>query len=92
MNEMREVERRKLNIVEGLILSAIIALVGATLYQAKQMVLVQTTVEFTRDDIKGLREQLANVPALEQRMSRAEVKVEALEEQQKELRAMRGLK
>lgn len=92
MNEMREVERRKLNIVEGLILTAIIALVGATLYQAKQMVLVQTTVEFTRDDIKGLREQLANVPALEQRMSRAEVKVEALEEQQKELRAMRGLK
>lgn len=81
-----------MNIIEGLILASIVALVGASLYQAKLSVQVQTQIGYMSDEIKSLRQSLANVPALEQRVTRNEIRIENLEEKTKELQQTRGLK
>lgn len=92
MNEMREVDRRKLNLVEALILAAILGMVGSLLLLRDSVSKLQTTNTFMTEEIGRLRNQLADVPALSQRVSRLEVKEEANAEAIKELRTMRGLK
>lgn len=46
----------------------------------------------TNSQLITLNLQLANVPALSERVSRNEVKIQALEESARELRQVRGLK
>jgi len=90
--EMREIERRKLNITEGLILAALVGLATLIFRLNDAVTRLQVAAETTNRQLIALQTQLADVPALSQRVSRNEVKIEALEESQRELRGMRGLK
>lgn len=90
--EVREVERRKLNVVEGLILATLCGM-AITLLALRQSVAEQAVaMKFQTEEISRLRGDLANVPAIDQRVSRLEVRMDAVEEQAKEVRQMRGLK
>lgn len=89
---VRESERRRLNVMEALIIAALVA-VGALIFRLNDSVTrLQVAAENTNRQLIALQTQLADVPALSQRVSRNEVKIEALEEGQKELRSIRGLK
>lgn len=90
--EMREIERRKLNITEGLILAALVGLATLIFRLNDSVTRLQVAAETTNRQLISLQTQLADVPALSQRVSRNEVKIEALEEGQRELRGMKGLK
>jgi Tfp pilus assembly protein PilN len=89
---VREADRRKLNVIEALILASLIGVVG-TLLALRQTVAEQAVaMKFQTEEIGRLRSELASVPAIDGRVSRLEVRVESLEEQLKENRQMRGLK
>lgn len=88
----REVDRRKLNVMEGVILAAIIGMATMIFSMRDAVIRLQASQESTKALLIGLQSQLADIPTINQRISRAEVKVEALEDGQKELRATRGLK
>lgn len=90
--QMREVDRRKLNLVEALILAAILGMVGSLLLLREAVSRLQTTNTFMTEEIGRLRTQLADVPALSQRVSKLEVQMDAVQEGQKELRGVRGLR
>lgn len=100
---VREMERRKLNIVEALLLAAIVALVASVIALMLQMAGMQASFGYAERELKGLREQFSAVPAMEQRMNSAlsnfeqrltksEVRIDSLQESQRELRATKGLK
>lgn len=89
---MREVDRRKLNLVEALILAAILGMSGSILLLREAVTELKTTNVYMADEMGRLRTQLADVPALSQRVSRLEVRDEAQEDAIKELRQMRGLR
>lgn len=89
---MREADRRKLNVMEGVILAAIIGMATMIFSMRDAVIRLQASQESTKALLIGLQSQLADIPTINQRISRAEVKVEALEDGQKELRATRGLK
>lgn len=89
---MREGERRKLNILEALIIAALIGLGGMIMSMRDSLIQLKATQDSTNGMLATLQMQLANVPALSERISRQEVRVEALEEGQKELRDTRGLR
>ncbi len=90
--EMRELDRRKLNITEGLILAALLGL-GALIFKLNDSVTrLQVAAEATNTQLALLQAQLADVPALAQRVSRLEVQVDATKDQVKELQGMKGLK
>jgi len=88
---MRELDRRKptifslVSIMEALIIAGLLAL-GTMIFQTREAV-VKLTVQL---DI--LQKQLADVPGLNMRVAQLEVRTQALEEQVKEQRQMRGLK
>lgn len=84
-----DMERRRLNIWEALIVAALIGM-GALLFRLNDSVTrlqVQhlSTSEATNRQLQGLQAQLADVPALSQRVSRLEIRTEAIEERQREL-------
>lgn len=82
---MREGERRKLNVLEALIIACLLSLGGMILWMRDSIVTLNAT-------LATLQIQMVNVPAISERVSRAEVRIEALEEGQKELRATKGLR
>jgi hypothetical protein len=90
--EMREIERRKLNITEGLILAALVGLATLIFRLNDSVTRLQVAAEGTNRQLAALQVQLADVPALAQRVSRVEVRTDAMEDQIKELRDTRGLK
>lgn len=84
-----QLERRWMNIWEALIVAALIGM-GALLFRLNDSVTrlqVQTAAasDATNRHLQSLQAQLADVPALSQRVSRLEVRTEALEERQREL-------
>lgn len=84
-----KLERRFLNIWEALIVAALVGM-GALLFRLNDSVTrlqVQTTAsaESTARHLQSLQAQLADVPALSQRVSRLEIRAEAIEERQREL-------
>lgn len=87
-----EMQRRKLNIVEGAVLAGIVALVASNLLLRDAMIKLQVSSQYTTEEIRSLKLQLADVPALNQRVSRLEVRQDANAEAIKELRAIRRLK
>lgn len=89
---MREVDRRKLNVMEGAILAALIAMAGTLLALRSAVGEQAVALKYQTEEIGRLRSELANVPALDQRVSRLEVRMDNTEEQAKEQRTMRGLK
>lgn len=90
--EMREIERRKLNITEGLILAALVGLATLIFRLNDSVTRLQVAAEGTNRQLAALQVQLADVPALAQRVSRLEVQMDATRDQVKELQGMKGLK
>lgn len=84
-----DMERRRLNVWEALIVAALIGM-GALLFKlndsvTRLQVQMSTSTESTTRQLQGLQAQLADVPALSQRVSRLEIRTEAIEERQREL-------
>lgn len=73
-------------------LAGIVALVASNLLLRDAMIKLQVSSQYTTEEIRSLKLQLADVPALNQRVSRLEVRQDANTEAIKELRAIRGLK
>lgn len=89
---VREADRRKLNVVEGLILAGLIGM-GAMLFSMRESVIrLEASGEANAKILIGLQSQLADIPQINQRLSRAEVRIESLQEGQQELRQTKGLK
>lgn len=91
-SEMREIERRKLNITEGLILAALVGLATLIFRLNDSVTRLQVAAEATNRQLVMLQAQLADVPGLAQRISHNEARIDAVEDQVKELSGMRGLK
>jgi hypothetical protein len=89
---MREGERRKLNILEALIIASLIGLGSMIMSMRDSIIEMRGAQESTNKLLTAMQMQMAGVPALADRVSRVEVRVENLEEGQKELRSTRGLK
>lgn len=89
---MREGERRKLNILEALIIASLIGLCTMIMSMRDSLIKMQVSQDNTNKLLTTLQLQMAGVPALADRVSRVEVRVENLEDGQKELRATKGLR
>lgn len=89
---MREGERRKLNILEALIIASLIGLGSMIMSMRDSIIEMRGAQESTNKLLSAMQLQMAGVPALADRVSRVEVRVENLEEGQKELKATRGLR
>lgn len=88
---IRESERRKLNIIEALILASILGMAG-TILMLRNTVAEQTVrITYQAEELRTVRAQLTAFQAMEPRLSRAEVQIEANKEAVRELRQMRGL-
>lgn len=87
--QMRETDRRKLNVIEGLILFVMTSLLGGVLWLSKSTIELVSAVQFLRDDVQSMKAGNAGIP---ERVSRLEVRMDAVEERAKEQRQMRGLK
>lgn len=90
--QTREVERRKLNIIEGLILAALVGLAGSNLLLRDTVVQVKAQNEALVGRIDSLSAQMADIPTLSTRVSQLEVRQSADAEAIRELRATRGLR
>lgn len=88
---MREVDRSKLKVMEGVLLAAIIGMATMIFSMRDAIIRMQASQESMGRLLVGLQSQLADIPQINQRISRTEVKIEALEDGQKELRQTRGL-
>lgn len=82
----------KLKVIEGLILAGLVALVASNLMLRDAVVRLQANGENMSQQMLSLRTQLADVPALTQRVTTLEVKAESNAESIRELRGVRGLK
>jgi hypothetical protein len=89
---MREGERRKLNILEALIIASLIGLGTMIMSMRDSIIEMRVSQESTNKMLATFQLQMAGVPALADRVSRVEVRTENLEEGQKELRANKGLR
>jgi len=92
MSTVGDVTRRSFNVIEALILAGLISLVGSTLMLREAVVKLQVNSENTNRQLLGLQAQLADVPALSQRVSRLEVRQDANIDAIKELRSVKGLR
>lgn len=93
---MREGDRRKLNVVEGLILFVMTSLLGGVLWMAKATIELVASVQFLRADVQDMRSSNSGIP---DRVTKLEVRGEAQakrdqdqDEAIRELRQMKGLK
>lgn len=94
-----EIKRRTFNVMEALVIVAICGL-GGVIFSLRDAVLTLTiTTKNQSSEISNLRTELANVPALAQRVGRLEVQGEAQQlrdraqdEALRELRQTRGLR
>ena len=81
---VREVERRKLNVWEALIVASLIGL-GTLIFRLNDSVTrLQITADVMNRQLSMLQSQLADVPALAQRVSRNEARIDALEDSDRE--------
>jgi Tfp pilus assembly protein PilN len=86
-----EVQRRKLNVVEGAVLAGIIALVASNLMLRDAMVRLQSDSTNLSEEMRDLKARLADVPALSLRVTRLEVRQDANIQEVNELRRLKGL-
>ena len=93
MNEddaVRELERRKLNVWEALIVASLLGLGGLIFKLNDSVTRLQATTqaqyESTNRQFLVLQTQLSDVPSLAQRVSRNEARLESLEDSGRENR------
>ena len=91
-NPMRELDRRKLNITEGLILAALLGLAGLIFKLNDSVTRLQVASEATSQQLTALQTQLAGIPGITRDMAELKVRVDRNTEDIAELRGMRGLK
>lgn len=91
-SDVREVDRRKLNVIEGLILAAMLGVAASNLLLRDSVVKLQAQNEALQEQVRGLTGQVAVVSALSTRVATLEVKEEAHAEALKELRQVKGLR
>lgn len=77
---MREVDRRKLNVWEALIVASLLGLGGLIFRLNDSVTRLQITADVMNRQLSSLQSQLADVPALAQRVSRNEARIDALED------------
>ena len=92
MNHPPETAKRTLNIMEALIVAALIGLTTLIFSMREAVIKLQVTQENTNATLLALQAQLADVPALSQRVTRLEIRQDATIEIIKELRGVKGLK
>ncbi len=90
--DVREVDRRKLNVIEGLILAALVGLAASNLLLRDAVVQVKAQNDALADRIETLSAQMADIPTLSTRVSQLEVRQQADAEAIREIRQMRGLR
>ena len=91
-NPMRELDRRKLNITEGLILAALLGLAGLIFKLNDSVTRLQVAAEATSQQLTALQTQLAGIPGITRDMAELKVRVDRNTEDIAELRGMKGLK
>ena len=87
---VREIERRKLNVWEALIVASLLGL-GVLIFKTNDSVTAlqatsQAQYEATNRQFMALQMQLSDVPSLAQRVSRNEARLESLEDSGRENR------
>lgn len=87
-----EVQRRKMNVAEGLTLAAVIGMAALLFNLRDSMVQVQEQLKAQNVLFTSMQSQLSDVPSLNQRLSKVEVKQDNIAENIKEIRAMKGIK
>lgn len=87
-----DIERRKLNVWEALIVASLLGMGGLLFRLNDSVTRLQVAAENTNRQLIALQSQLADVPALSARVSRTEVKIEAHDEAIRELRQTKGLR
>ena len=88
--EMREIERRKLNITEGLILSALVGLAALIFRMNDSVTRLQAGQESTNRQLAALQAQLADIPGLTRAQAELKVHVDRNSDDIHELRGKRG--
>ena len=73
---LRESERRKLNVIEGMILAGLLGGCAMLLAMREQLVQLNTTIAYQAEEMKNLREQVAGFNTLSTRVTTLEVRVE----------------
>lgn len=75
--------RRMFNVMDSLVIAGLIGLATMIFTMRDTLTRLQVTSESTNQQLTELRSQLANVPALAERVSRSEARIEALERREK---------
>lgn len=76
-----EIQRRTVNVLEALVIAALLALAGLIFSMREAVIRLQVTQDQTNRTLIALQAQLADVPALSQRMTRAELRIENIEKE-----------
>jgi len=74
-----EVARRSLNVMEALVIAALIGLTGLIFSMREAVIRLQVGQENMNRTLSQLQTQLADVPALTQRVTKNEVRLDAIE-------------
>lgn len=89
---MREVERRKLNVIEGLILAALVGLAGSNLMLRDTVVQVRAQNAAMVGQIDSLSKQMNGLSMLTTQVAELKVRVDGHDEALREQRRMGGLR
>ena len=81
MTPPNEIQRRTVNVLEALVIAALLALAGLIFSMREAVIRLQVTQDQTNRTLIALQAQLADVPALSQRMTRAELRIENIEKE-----------
>src|SRR3546814_13011896 len=88
----RDPERRRLNVMEALIIAALLGIGGLIFRLNDSVTRLQVSSENTNRQLIALQAQFADVPALSQRVTKLEVQQESDHHEIREMRQLRGLK
>lgn len=91
-NSVRESDRRKLNIIEALILASIVGMATTILMLRNTVAEQSVRTQYLAEELRTVRTQLGVFQELGPRVSRLEVQVQANKEAVSELRRMEGLR
>jgi len=87
-----DVERRKLNIAESLIIAGLLAMFGMLFWMRDSIVRLTIVIETQAKAIDKMESRMLDVPVLEKRVSKAEADIQSIKDREKERREMEGLR
>lgn len=94
MSDTRATEftKRKLNVIEAIIVAGLIAVAGMFFTMRDAMIELRLQTQQTNKTLIQIQTQLNDIPAMRQGMAEMRVQVNRNAEDIKELRSMRGLR